>query len=337
MKRVAIVTVVQHALAVSPAFFECVAPLVEDGARVIVIDQASTGETSALIRGRFSHATVIRNARNTGFASGANQAVRLLQSSSPQAYDMIAFLDMRAVVSAETLRALCVRMRHTPLLGLVGPKWLSLFDEHALDESLHEQVASDRVFSLGLACKRGLPFSHIGFGTTDAGEGGLSDVEALHAGLICANMQALCQVKIDDETFVDPWWVTADALTDLGWRMRKAGFRVQCDGDAEAHWPCGVFARARRRSAFRQLQERTERLERALVVRNAICLYLVHDSILGALMSLPITVWNLARWSLFLLVCDRVSLVALWSWPRHMGWIVRRRRMCVSQRPNARS
>ena len=328
MKRTAIVTVVQHAAMMSPAFFECVGKAVEDGARLVVIDQASVGDTIERIRGAFPHATVIRNARNTGFASGANQAVRLLLTS-PLAYDTIAFLDTRAMVPTETLRALCARVRQTPSLGLVGPKWLSLYDEQALDESLHEQVASDRVLSLGLLCRRGMPLSHVGFGTTDAGDGGLRDVDALHAGLVCASTRAIEQVQLDDETYLDPWWVTADALTDLGWRMRRAGFYVQCDVDVEAHWPCGIFVRPRRRSAFREMQERTERLERALSVRNAICLFLVHDSISRILVLLPITAWNIMRWSLYLLLFDRASLPALWSWMRYFRWIVRRRYKAV--------
>lgn len=327
MKGVAIVTVVQHAATTSPAFFSCVGQAMEDGARLVVIDQASTGETIDRIRGTFPHATVIRNPRNTGFASGANQAVRLLLSSSSHAYDTIAFLDTRAMVSTETLRALCRHMRQTPFLGLLGPKWLSLYDEQALDESLHEQVASDRVYSLGLSCTRGMPPLHVGMGTTNVGDEGLRDAEALHAGLVCVNARAMYQLKLDDATSVDPWWVTEDALTDLGWRMRRAGFAVQCDGGAEAHWPCGVFVRPRRRSAFREMQERTERRGRALSVRNAICLFLVHDSVGRILMSLPITMWNLARWSLYLLLFDRASLPALWSWPRHVTWIVRRRRL----------
>ncbi|OGL70968.1 hypothetical protein A3C17_02575 [Candidatus Uhrbacteria bacterium RIFCSPHIGHO2_02_FULL_53_13] len=326
MKDVVVVIVVQYAATLSPSFFECVRSVIESGGRLLVVDQASTGEAVERIKETIPSVTVIRNPRNTGFAAGANQAVRFLLSSPHSSCETIVFLDARTVADPKTIGALVQTLRERRGVGMVGPKWLSLYEEHALDESLHEQVASDRVFSLGVVRHAGGPFTHAGFGQTDTEEGGAHEATALHYGLLAVHASALGRIKLDDETYLDPWFLTTDVFIDAAWRFTRAGYGVECARDIEVHWPCGVFTRSRRRSIFRQLHDRTERSERALAIFNALCLPLMHVSMWRLVMEIPAAAWNLFRWKLFLLVFDRASLAVFWGLPRHLGWILRRRK-----------
>src|SRR3990167_6691472 len=97
MKDVVVVIVVQYAATLSPSFFECERPVIESGVRLLVVDQASTGEAVERIKETIPSVTVIRNPRNTGFAAGANQAVRFLLSSPHSSCETIVFLDARTV------------------------------------------------------------------------------------------------------------------------------------------------------------------------------------------------------------------------------------------------
>ena len=94
----------------------CVAPLLEAGADVIVVDNASADGTAALIRGRLPDVRLIANEENRGFPAAVNQgAARALSNT-------LLLVNPDCVVPADTVCGLDAFLEEHPDVGLVGPR-----------------------------------------------------------------------------------------------------------------------------------------------------------------------------------------------------------------------
>jgi N-acetylglucosaminyl-diphospho-decaprenol L-rhamnosyltransferase len=87
-----------------------------DGVAVVVVDNASTDGTSALVRQDFPHVQLIERDRNGGFAVGVNDALRML----PDEDVMLVNPDLKATTSG--IAILENHLRGHPSVGIAAPR-----------------------------------------------------------------------------------------------------------------------------------------------------------------------------------------------------------------------
>ena len=110
---------------------------------VWVVDNASPDDSVAIVEREFPQARLIRNERNTGFASGNNLALRRIVEDERS--DFVMLLNNDTVVEWDALHALVTYLEQHPTVGAVGPKLLLLDG------------------SLDLACRRSFPTPAVSF------------------------------------------------------------------------------------------------------------------------------------------------------------------------------
>ncbi len=122
-----------------------------------VVDNASTDDSVAVVEREFPQARLIRNERNSGFASGNNLALRQIVDaaasggSAPAASGdaavrrYVMLLNNDTVVDPDALHALVEYLEQHPRVGAIGPKLLLLNG------------------SLDLACRRSFPTPAVSF------------------------------------------------------------------------------------------------------------------------------------------------------------------------------
>ena len=100
---------------------------------IIIVDNASTDDTTTMIERTFPHVRLIRNDRNVGFTKGTNQAI---EESSGR---FILWLNTDTILEQTSIRNLVDFLNTHPKAGIAGPKILNA------DGSFQPQ------------CRRGLP------------------------------------------------------------------------------------------------------------------------------------------------------------------------------------
>lgn len=87
---------------------DCLTALDGDEFDIVVIDNASSDTTCAVVAGRFPGLTLIRNDENAGFARAVNRAASTLSS------DLVMLLNPDAVIESDAVRALAESVRAHP-------------------------------------------------------------------------------------------------------------------------------------------------------------------------------------------------------------------------------
>jgi GT2 family glycosyltransferase len=90
--------------------------------QVIVVDNASGGDTVASIREALPGCRVAKNARNQGFGRGANIGIEMAMAEGA---DFLLLLNQDTVVDSRLVQRLVDWMIHEPRAGAVAPKTLS--------------------------------------------------------------------------------------------------------------------------------------------------------------------------------------------------------------------
>ncbi|KKW34718.1 MAG: Glycosyl transferase family protein [Candidatus Uhrbacteria bacterium GW2011_GWC2_53_7] len=121
-----------------------------------IVDNASDDGTMDLLR-HLPNATVIRNARNLGFAAAHNQAIRLsldkwAGEDLSRCYVIVANQDV--VLTPECLERLALSLEADRSAGSAQGKILRAFLEHPEDDYLAQTICADRVDSTGLRPSR---------------------------------------------------------------------------------------------------------------------------------------------------------------------------------------
>ena len=112
----------------------CVGALLDGGAVVVVVDNASSDGTVALVRERFPQVLVVANDENRGFASAVNQG--LAQTDA----DVIVLVNPDCVVPPRTLFTLVEHLRANPAVGVVAPRLLDEEGQVAVSAHPFENV-----------------------------------------------------------------------------------------------------------------------------------------------------------------------------------------------------
>jgi len=94
----------------------CVRSLLEAGAEVVVVDNASSDSTVAAIAERFPQARLLANRENHGFAVAVNQALAVVDAA------VVLLVNPDCIVPPETVRALAAHLAAHPEVGAVGPR-----------------------------------------------------------------------------------------------------------------------------------------------------------------------------------------------------------------------
>lgn len=88
-------------------------------AETIVVDNASTDGSPAMVAAEFPAVRLIRNARNVGFAAANNQGFEVARG------DFVLLLNSDTLVHGDVLAAAVAHLRRNPDIGVFGPRVLN--------------------------------------------------------------------------------------------------------------------------------------------------------------------------------------------------------------------
>ncbi|MCL4455653.1 MAG: glycosyltransferase family 2 protein [Deinococcus sp.] len=175
--------------------------------QIVVVDNGSTDESVARIRGSFPHAYLLKAQKNLGFSGGSNIGIHYALEHGA---DYIWLLNNDTVVEANTLRALVATAEANPRIGAVG-------------SVLHYMNQPKRVQAWGGGWVKML------LGVTGLHQT-LVPVEKLDyisGASVLVRSKALEEVGVLDDRFFLYW-----EDTDLSFRLRKAGWLLQVADEA---------------------------------------------------------------------------------------------------------
>ncbi len=193
---------------------ECLDSLGEwlERGQVIVVDNASTDDSAAMVRARFPQVRLVANTTNTGYASANNQGIRL---STGQ---YLLLLNPDTQVNAAGFHRLVAFMNDHPAAGAVGLKLLNA------DGSLQP---SGRCFpTLASTVAELLPvpatWRRRARGELEQRDyDQVCEVDEVSGAALCVRRRALDEVGALDESF---FFLGEDI--DLCWRLKTAGWKV---------------------------------------------------------------------------------------------------------------
>lgn len=214
---------------------------------VRVIDNASDDETVDLLR-TYPNTTLIRNARNLGFASGHNQGFRLAidkweGEDLDHCYVIVANQDL--VLTPTFVEKIVEVMEDHPGVGSAQGKLLRAFVEHPEDDYLAQTICADRIDSTGLRGSRGRRFSDRGAGQMDTGQyEEEEDIFGPTGALAIYRASALQAVRYKDEFYDGDFFMYREDI-DLAWRLRLLGWKSLYAPSAVAYHHRGLFGAER--------------------------------------------------------------------------------------------
>ncbi|MCS6802716.1 MAG: glycosyltransferase family 2 protein [Chloroflexota bacterium] len=171
---------------------------------IIVVDNASTDDTAALIQRAYPQLPLLRTERNLGFAGGMNVGIRAARAP------LVVLLNQDVVLDPDCLERVAAAFAEDARIGAVGAK-LYFPDRLTLQ---HAGGYLDQPLALG---------HHYGYGEIDAGQHDTPrDVEYVTGAVLGVRRAALDEVGLLDEQF----WPGYFEEVDLCRRLREAGWRV---------------------------------------------------------------------------------------------------------------
>ena len=212
MSRVCAIVVTYNS---ADAIEACVAPLLEAGADVIVVDNASPDSTAALVRDRLPQVELIANADNRGFPAAVNQgAARGLSNT-------LLLVNPDCVVPAKTVRALDAFLEEHPDVGLVAPRLRE--DDGSIQISAHPLGS----FSTLLAnrARRVLPRA-LGDRFGESYDVCLNATEPTDVGMMIAACVAIRRDLLEQIGGLDEGYFMYLEDMELCLQVRRAGYRV---------------------------------------------------------------------------------------------------------------
>lgn len=168
--------------------------------RVIVVDNASTDDSVALVRSAYPEVKLIANQRNIGFAAANNQALATVSE------ELIFFLNPDTELQSGCLAAALTFMAAHPAIGMAGPVILNR------DGSVHNSADHE------------YPGEHYSQGKFDDLPGNIAWL--LGAALV-ARREAIASVQGFDERF----FLYAEDI-DICLKIRQQGWKLEVIPDA---------------------------------------------------------------------------------------------------------
>jgi N-acetylglucosaminyl-diphospho-decaprenol L-rhamnosyltransferase len=193
----------------------CVAPLLEAGAHVIVVDNASSDGTAGLVRERLPRVELIANDDNRGFPAAVNQGVERGLSNT------LLLVNPDCVVPADTVRGLAAFLEEHPDVGLVGPRLRE--DDGSIQISAHPLGS----FSTLLAnrARRVLPRA-LAHRFAESYDVCLNATEPTDVGMLIAACVAIRRELLERIGGLDEGYFMYLEDMELCLQVRRAGYRV---------------------------------------------------------------------------------------------------------------
>lgn len=179
-------------------------------ADILVVDNASTDQSVALIRKQFPGIRLDVLPVNIGGSGGFAHGMREAQQAG---YRYIALLDNDAVVLPGTLAGMMTRLANDEDIGVVGPAMCKMDHPEMVQEIGANVLLEDGTFHLNHPSER---YSAISIG--------LLECDYVPACCLMTTGSVIAQVGVFDEQFFLYW-------DDIDWcvRVRDAGWRVVAD------------------------------------------------------------------------------------------------------------
>lgn len=177
----------------------------------VVVDNGSSDDSEARLRGAYPHVTVLQSGANLGFAGGNNVGIRYALT---QGAEYVWLLNNDTYVAPDALDALVARARQTPGVGAVGSALYNAHDDPSAPNQLQTYGGGQLSLVTGIS-------RHITQRRDEA------TIDYLSAASLLLRREALEQVGLLDDDYFMYW-----EDTDLSLRLRQHGWQLAVAEDA---------------------------------------------------------------------------------------------------------
>ena len=227
--------------------------------RVVVVDNASSDDSVAMLRQEFPQVGVITNPVNSGYPAGNNLGLRQLgyegagrvREDAPR-HAML--LNPDTEVPPDALARLVDYMDARPEIGIAGPRLV--LPDGSLDLACRRSFPSPQVSLYRFTGLARLFPRHRQFGRynmTFADPGQELEVDAVVGACMIVRREAIAQAGLLDEDF----FMYGEDL-DWAWRIKAAGWKV--------YYQPQVVVQHVKRAASRQSRRASHEFQRAMLI-----------------------------------------------------------------------
>ena len=235
MPSVAVVILNFNGRAYLEQFLPAVIASAGPGVEVIVADNASTDDSVDLVERAFSSVRVIRNATNSGYAGGYNEALARVSA------DYYVLLNSDVEVTPGWIEPVIALMEGDASIGACQPKILSY---HQRDSFEYAGAAGGWIDILGYPFARGRVFEDC---EKDEGQYNTTAPISWASGAALFIRSALYH-KVGG---LDPYFFAHQEEIDLCWRLQASGYRVfACPASVVYHVGGGTLPKGNRRKVM---------------------------------------------------------------------------------------
>ena len=189
---------------------------------IYVIDNASTDESVSLIQSQFStHVTIIQNSENLGGSGGFGRGLRL---AVEKGYPYIMMLDNDAYVDTDTVKKLYEYLQENSDVGIVGAK-IMMSDDPGRIMDYAKTIDFETFIDRSKWCGK--------LDSEEAQEPRECDFAAATAAMVRREVLLKCG-GMDEAHFI-----YYDDI-ELGYRIKKSGYKVVSLGNAKAWHKSGM-------------------------------------------------------------------------------------------------
>ncbi len=188
---------------------ECIAVALEQPEimEVIVVDNASSDETSAIAESFKDRVLILRNEKNRGFCSASNQGIKIARG------EYILLLNSDVVLRKDYVRELLKCLKRNPRVGMVQGKYLRM-DGKTID-------------SLGLKLSAGKRLYNVADGKKDSPRyNSEREIFGPCAAAAVYRRKVMNDIVCKEEYF-DPDFFFLVEDFDIAWRARRWGWKAR--------------------------------------------------------------------------------------------------------------
>ncbi len=177
---------------------------------IYVADNASTDDSVAFVQAAFPQVKIIRNATNSGFAGGYNEALQHVKA------DIFVLLNQDVEVEPDWIMPVITRMQEDQLIAACQPKLRAYHDRQDFE---YAGAAGGWMDILGYTFCRGRILY-----TTETDDGQYNDTQDIFwASGAALFIRSECFFEVGG---FDPYFFAHMEEVDLCWRLQRAGYRI---------------------------------------------------------------------------------------------------------------
>lgn len=208
---------------------------------VIVVDNASTDDSAAMVRERFPRVVLIENAKNVGFARANNQAIRVSHGG------YLLLLNSDAMVTPGSIEAMMNFLDHHQQVGVAGPMLINLDDSFQASFSDFPTLWTEVSLLLGVSRWFVGPYAPSPRPKIDAVP---EPVDWVAGAALLVRRAAVNEVG-----FLDEAYGFYSEEVDWCWRMRQVGWQTWYLPTIKVYHIGGASSRKRSLESYIQLYD----------------------------------------------------------------------------------